>query len=95
MTQYNVTVWGVTVTRYLVRLTLIHYSAFFGIEDHVALDRNLGYNTLLLRLIPGDLLRARPHRELHALPGLKTVGLHCQTPTLMHCHGGRQFVPFL
>ena len=31
----------------------IHYSAF-SINDHVALDRNpgLGYDTLLLRLIP-------------------------------------------
>ena len=31
---------------------------FFGIEGHVALDRNPGprYNTLLLQLIPGDLL---------------------------------------
>ena len=39
---------------------------------HVALDRNPGpgYNTLLLRLIPGDLLSAFPHRQLHTLPGL-------------------------
>ena len=45
---------------------------FFGIEDHVALDRNpgLGYNTLLLRLIPGDLFRACPHRQLHTLCSL-------------------------
>ena len=35
----------------------------FGSEGHVALDRNPGpgYNTLLLRLIPGDLLSACPH----------------------------------
>ena len=41
---------------------------FFCIEGHVALDRNpgTGYNTLLLRMIPGDLLSAFPHR----LPGL-------------------------
>ena len=33
---------------------------FFGSKGHVALDRNPGprYNTLLLRLIPGDLLIA-------------------------------------
>ena len=45
---------------------------FFGSEGHVALDRNLGpvYDTLLLRLIPGDLLRACPHRQFHTLPGL-------------------------
>ena len=45
---------------------------FFGSEDHVALDRSpgLGYNTLLLRLIPGDLLSACPHRQFHTLPSL-------------------------
>ena len=50
---------------------LIHYSAFFGSEGHVALDRNPGpgYNTLLLWLIP-DLLSACPHRQFHTLPGL-------------------------
>ena len=39
---------------------------------HVALDRNSGpgYNTLLLRLIPGDLLSACPHRQFNTLPGL-------------------------
>ena len=48
---------------------LIHYSAFFGIEGHVALDRNPGpgHNTLLMRLIPGDLLSACPHRQFHSL----------------------------
>ena len=51
---------------------LIHYSAFFGSEGHVAPDRNPGpgYDTLLLRLIPGDLLSACPHRQFHTLPGL-------------------------
>ena len=51
---------------------LIHYSAFFGSEGHVALDRNLGpgYDTLLLQMIPGDLLSAFPHRQFHTLPGL-------------------------
>ena len=45
---------------------------FFGIEDHVALDGNPGpgYNTLLLRLIPEDLLSACPHRQFHTQPGL-------------------------
>ena len=28
------------------------------------------YNTLLLWLIPGDLLNASPHRQFHTLPGL-------------------------
>ena len=47
---------------------LIH----FGSEGHVARDRNPGpgYDTLLLRLIPGDLLSACSHRQFHALPGL-------------------------
>ena len=45
---------------------------FFGSEGHVALDRNPGpgYDTLLLRMIPGDLLSAFPHRQLHTRPGL-------------------------
>ena len=44
----------------------------FGSEGHVALDRNPGpvYDTLLLRLIPGDLLSAFPHRQFHTLPSL-------------------------
>ena len=44
---------------------------FFGSEGHVALDRNPGprYDTLLLRLIPGDLLSACPHGQFHTLPG--------------------------
>ena len=45
---------------------------FFGILGHVPLDRNLrlGYDTLLLRLIPGDLLSACPQRQFHTLPGI-------------------------
>ena len=41
-------------------------------EGHVALDRNprMGYDTLLLRMIPGELLSAFPHRQFHTLPGL-------------------------
>ena len=48
-------------------LGLIHYSAFLA-----ALDRNpgMGYDTLLLRMIPGDILSAIPHRHFHTLPGL-------------------------
>ena len=45
---------------------------FFDSEGHVALDRNPGpgYDTLLLRMIIGDLLSAFPHRQFHTLPGL-------------------------
>ena len=45
---------------------------FFCSEGHVALEKNPGpgYDTLLLRLIPGDLLSAFPHRQFHTLPGL-------------------------
>ena len=48
----------------------------FGLIHYSALDRNLdrnpgpGYDTLLLRMIPGDLLSAFPHRQFHTLPGL-------------------------
>ena len=37
-------------------------NCFFGIEVHEELDRYPGpeYNTLLLRLIPGDLLNSCP-----------------------------------
>ena len=46
--------------------------SIFGSLGHVALDRNPepGYDTLLLRMIPGDLLSACPHRQLHTVPGL-------------------------
>ena len=46
-----------------------YYSAFFGIEGHVALDID-PCNILLLRMIPGDLLSACSHRQFHTLPGL-------------------------
>ena len=41
-------------------------------EGHVALDRNpgMGFITLLLRLISGDLSGACPHRQFHTLPGI-------------------------
>ena len=50
-----------------------HYSAFSATEAiNVALDKNPGpgYDTLLLRLIPGNLLSACPHRQFNTLPGL-------------------------
>ena len=55
-----------------ILIGLIHYSSFFGSEGHVALDRNPGpgYDTMLLRMIPGDLFSACPHRQFHTLPGL-------------------------
>ena len=45
---------------------------FFCIKGHVALDKNLGlgYDTLLLGLIPGDLLSACPHRQIHTILAL-------------------------
>ena len=41
----------------------------FGIGCHVALDKNpgSGYDTLLLRLIPGDLNSACLQRQFHTL----------------------------
>ena len=58
-----------------LRISLVWFSSllcFFGSKGHVALDRNPGpgYDTLLLRMIPGDLLSAFPHRKFHTLPGL-------------------------
>ena len=49
----------------MFKVGLIHYSAFSA-------DRNPGpgYDTLLLRMIPGDLLSVFPHRQFHTLPGL-------------------------
>ena len=45
---------------------------FLGIKGHVALDRNLGlgYDTLLLQLIPGDLQSACIQTQFHTLLGL-------------------------
>ena len=64
---------------------------YFGIEGHVALDRNPGpgYNILLLQLIPGDFNKACPNKQFHTLPNL---GLHCRTPTLTHCVPQREAV---
>ena len=73
---------------------------FFGSEGHVALDRNPGpgYDTLLLRMIPGDLLSAFPHRQFHTLPGLldswaalpnsnPNACMPMQGGSLYHCYG--------
>ena len=58
-------------TAYWVLFNPLLY-CFFGSEGHVALDTNPGpgYDTLLLRMIPGDLLSACPHRHFHTLPSL-------------------------
>ena len=45
-----------------------------GIQGHAQLDRSgPGYNTILLRSIPGDLYIVCPHRQFHALPRGNTV----------------------
>ena len=46
--------------------------SFFGSEGHAALERNqaVGYYTLLLRMISGELFSACPHRQFHTLSGL-------------------------
>ena len=61
-----------TAASRLNKLQLNPLYCFFGSEGHVALDRNpgMGYDTLLLRMIPGDPLSAFPHRRFHTLPGL-------------------------
>ena len=52
----------------------------------------LGYDTLLLRLTPGDLYNACPHRQFNTLLGLLDS---LAAPTLMlTCQAGWQFVPF-
>ena len=57
---------------------IIPLLCFFSLEDRTAFVRNpaLGYNIVLLRLIPGDLNNACPHRQLDT-----PLRLHCQTPT--------------
>ena len=63
-----------------------NYSAFSA-----ALDRNPGpgYNTLLFRMISGDLLNACPHGQFYTLPGLldSRVALSNSYPNV-------PFVPF-
>ena len=79
---------------------------FFGSKGHVALDRNPGpgYDTLLLRMIPGDLLSAFPHRQFHTLPGLldswaalpnsyPNACMPMQGGSLYHCYDGLWYDP--
>ena len=70
---------------------------FFGSEGHVALDRNPtpGYDTLLLRMIPGDLLSAFPHRQFNTLPGLldSWAALPMQGGSLYHFYDGLWYDP--
>ena len=60
------------INQHYILIMMINPLCFMGTKGHVALDRNPwpGYNTLLLRLIPGDLYRACPHRQFHTLPSL-------------------------
>ena len=60
---------------------------FFSSEGHVALDRNPGgNNTILLRLIPGDLLSACSHRQFHTLLDLldSWAALPNSNPNALH-----------
>ena len=69
----------------------------FGIEDHLTIDRNLalGFNTLLLRLIPGDLYSSCPNKQFLSVNStFYIVRFYYQTHTLKPaCQAGRQFVP--
>ena len=66
------------------------------IDGHEALDRNPrpGHDTLYLRLIPGYLYSACPHRQVHTLFGRlnSRAALPNSYPV---CQAGRQFVQFL
>ena len=48
-----------------------------GEEHRRSLDRNPGpgYDTLLLRIIPGYILSAFPHRQFHRLPSSITLNI--------------------
>ena len=48
----------------LDQIRLINLNVFFGIEGNVALNRNLEYNNLLLRLTPGDIYSACSHKDV-------------------------------
>ena len=71
---------------------------FFGSEGHEALDRNPGpgYDTLLLRMIPGDFLSACPHRQFHTLPGLldSWAALPNSNPKALHAMQGGSLYHF-
>ena len=57
---------------WLINWLLNPLECYFGIEGHIALNRNLGleYKILLLRLIPGDPLSACSHEQFLTLSGL-------------------------
>ena len=64
------------------------FKCLFGIEDHVALDRNagVGYNTLVLQLIQGDILSECPRGQFGTLPSLldsRAAMLNCYPNTCM------------
>ena len=89
---YAIVTKSVYMTKMLMKsykpLLINPLECFFDSEGHVALDRYLGpgYNTLLLRIIPGYLFSACPHRQFHTLPGLldSRVALS-NSYTLTHC----------
>ena len=70
----------------------------FGSEGHVALDSNprTGYDTLLLQMIPGDLLSAFPNRQFHTLPGLldSRAALPNSYPNALHAMQGGSLYHF-
>ena len=55
-----------------------------------------GYDTLLLRMIPGDLLSAFPHRQFHTLPGLldSWAALPNSYPNALHAMQGGSLYHF-
>ena len=63
----------------------IHYSAFFCIDGHAVLDRNLrpGLYYLSLTIDPRRSLLCVLHKTFHTQPGLYTARHHFQTPTLI------------
>ena len=67
---------------------------FFGSEGHVALKGNPGpeYDTLLLRMIPGNILSACPHRQFHTLLGLLDIRAELSNSYLNACEQCREAV---
>ena len=84
----------ITCLGFLVLINSLEY--FFNIKGHVALDLGLGYDTLLLRLIPGDFLTVYIHINISPhYPAYYTVRPRCQMLTIMPAfQAGRQSVPF-
>ena len=60
------------ICKYYVDCLINPLKCFFGIKCHVSLDRNpgQGYNSVLLRLIPGDFYSACSHTQFHTLHSL-------------------------